>query len=187
MTAALLPPRRGAAETALADLAAEVANLPAPLAELWNPWTCPERLLPWLAWALDVEDWDSGWPEETRRRVVAEAIPVHRMRGTRAGVRRALRVAGLGGATIVERFGERVHDGAVDRDGTVDRAPADHWAEFRVTLDRPLSIEQAEQARAVIRRAAPARSHLKVLDFTGVPHLHDATVPRDGTFTRGFV
>lgn len=187
MTAALLPPRRGAAEVALADRASEVAGLPAPLAELWNPWTCPPALLPWLAWALDVEDWEPGWPEAVKRRVIAEAIPIHRKRGTRAGVERALRAAGLGASTIIERFGLQSHDGSVPRDGSATRPAGDHWAEYRVRLERPLTIDQGRQARAIITRAAPARAHLKVLDFTGVPQVHDATVPRTGTFTRGYL
>jgi phage tail P2-like protein len=187
MTASLLPPRRGAAEVALADLSPEVGALPAPLAALWDPWTCPAALLPWLAWALDVEDWEPSWPEATRRRVIAEAIPIHRKRGTRAGVERALAAAGLGRSRIVERFGLQVHDGTLARDGAAARAPGDHWAEYRVTLERPLTIDQGRQARAIITRAAPARAHLKLLDFTGVPQVHDATVPRTGIFTRGYL
>lgn len=185
MTRALLPPWHGPAEAALADTATAFP-LPVPIPELWDPARCPVALLPWLAWTLDADDFDPAAPEETRRRVIAEAVTIHRQRGTRAGVRRALAAAGLGSATIFERFGTKTYAGATPRDGSETREAADHWAEFRVLLDRAVSIAQAEIARRIIARAAPARCHLMVIDFSEAALLYDATAPRDGTYSRGF-
>ena len=56
---------------------------------------CPEALLPWLAWALSVDDWDSLWPESIKRNLIAESISIHRIKGTVSAIRRVLRVLGV--------------------------------------------------------------------------------------------
>ena len=58
--------------------------------QTWRPHQCPVEVLPFLAWGLRVRRWDATWPEETRRRVVADAIAVHKIRGTTAAVEAAL-------------------------------------------------------------------------------------------------
>jgi phage tail P2-like protein len=181
---ALLPPIRGKAEAALAQ-AATARALPVPIDTLWDPMRCPAALLPWLAWTLQVEDWDPIWSEARKRAIVAEAVAIHRLRGTLAAVRRVLRLAGYGEARIVERWGEKQRDGTITRDGSETRMAADHWAEYRVILDRPITAEQAVFVRRLIERAAPARCHLKLLDFTETPIRRDGTIQRDGTYTRG--
>jgi phage tail P2-like protein len=180
----ILPPWRGRAETALTD-ATQTRALPVPVDTLWDPVRCPAALLPWLAWTLSVEDWDASWPDWRKREVIAQAIPIHRLRGTVAALRRVLEVTGFGTAKIIERYGAKTRDGSLDRDGTTTRTAADHWAEYRVILDRPVSLAQAAQVRALLERAAPARCHLKLLDFTEAPILRDGSVQRDGPYTRG--
>ena len=49
--------------------------------EHWDPDTCPEAMLPWLAWALSVDVFDSRWPVETRRNMIRSSIEVHRLHG----------------------------------------------------------------------------------------------------------
>lgn len=184
MTAALLAPWRGAAEVAFANTT-EVLPLDAPIAALWDPARCPEEFLPFLAWTLDAVDFDPSASVETRRRVVAEAIRIHRERGTRSGVLRALAAAGFGTATLYERWGENTLDGSRDLDGTWTLALADHWAEFRVILNRPVSLAQAARARATILRAAPARCHLKSLDFREAAMILDGSWLLDATYSLG--
>lgn len=65
-----------------------------PIKTLWSPQTCPEAQLPWLAWALSVDEWDSTWPVETKRSVIAESIEQHRKKGTVGALRRALQRLG---------------------------------------------------------------------------------------------
>lgn len=180
----LLPPWRGPAELALVA-AGQTPPLEVPIDRLWDPERCPAALLPWLAWAFLVEDWDADWPEWRKRDVVAGAIALHRMRGTVAAVRRVLEITGYGTARIVERWGEKFREGTHERDGAEVRVAADHWAEYRVILDRPITAAQAIKVRALIERAAPARCHLKLLDFTEAAILRDGTVERDNTYTRG--
>ena len=97
----ILPRHSTLVEQALEDALrsrADVGDLP----NLWNPNTCPARFLPWLAWALSVDDWDDAWPESRKRAVIAASVDVHRRKGTPAGVRAALKAMGYGWAEIVE-------------------------------------------------------------------------------------
>jgi phage tail P2-like protein len=184
MMQALLPPNATTLERVLTQGATAQA-LPVPIDTLWDPERCPAALLPWLAWTFRVEDWNAAWSEARKRAVIAEAITIHRLRGTVAAVRRALRIAGFGDARIVERWGAKFRDGTITRDASETRTAADHWAEYRVFLDRPITAEQALFVRRLIERAAPARCHLKLLDFTETPFRRDGTIQRDGTYTRG--
>jgi len=97
----LLPANSTALERAIEAAQARLADVPVPVDQLWDPWRCPAELLPWLAWAWSVDEWDPTWPEEVRRRVIAAAPEVHRRKGTRAAVERALRAIGVV-ADIVE-------------------------------------------------------------------------------------
>jgi phage tail P2-like protein len=86
--ASLLPPNATPLEQAVGEtIAIQIGALTAPLRDLWNPATCPEPLLPWLAWSLAVESWNSTWPEAVKRARIASAIAIHRTKGTVQAVR----------------------------------------------------------------------------------------------------
>lgn len=68
---------------------------PAPLREIWSPDKCPPELLPWLAHAFSVDAWDPEWPEATKREVIRQSVAVHRVKGTRGALVRALEAAGF--------------------------------------------------------------------------------------------
>ncbi|CAI1142958.1 Bacteriophage P2-related tail formation protein [Serratia proteamaculans] len=94
MSNRLLPVGSSPLEVAAAAACAEVAAIPVPLRELWNPATCPVNLLPYLAWAFSVDHWDEGWTEETKRSVVSSAFFVHRHKGTIGAIRRVVEPLG---------------------------------------------------------------------------------------------
>lgn len=185
MSDTLLPPNASPQEVATDLATARIAEVPVPLDTLWNPLTCPLSVLPWLAWALSIDEWEAGWAEDRRRATIAQAVSVHRRKGTLASVRAVLVAAGLGTATITENFGRKFYDGTRSHDGFFDHSEADHWAEYRVFLDRPVSIAQSAQVRRLLAAAAPLRSRLKALDFTAVANLYDAALLHDGAFTHG--
>lgn len=89
----LLPPNRTALEAQIA--ASHPLDLPVPLRTLWNPRTCPAHLLPFLAWAFSVDHWSPDWPEQVKRDVIAASFDVHRIKGTRLAVDRALKAMGV--------------------------------------------------------------------------------------------
>ena len=88
----LLPPNATPFERALE--AALAPGFDIPIRKLWSSADCPAALLPYLAWALGVEEWGPDWPVAVRRAAVANAIAVHREKGTLAGLKRVLDTAG---------------------------------------------------------------------------------------------
>ena len=97
MNKSLLPPNASALERSVE--AAQAGRIDAiPVAELQRVWdvdNCPERLLPWLAWAMSVDEWDYRWPVEVRREVIRRSIDVHKRKGTAGAVKRALGALGV--------------------------------------------------------------------------------------------
>ena len=82
--------------------AVRISGVPVDIRDLWNPETCPGALLPWLAWTLSVDKWDTAWSETQKRQVIKNSIAIHRYKGTRAALEGALE--SLGFAVEVEEW-----------------------------------------------------------------------------------
>ncbi len=94
MSSRLLPVGSSPLEVAAERACAELARVPVPMRDLWSPATCPLNLLPYLAWALSVDQWDDDWPEVVKRNVVTSAFYLHRHKGTIGAVRRVVEPLG---------------------------------------------------------------------------------------------
>jgi phage tail P2-like protein len=188
----LLPPSSTALERA-ADLAAATRIEPLPAHRLWNPWTCPPQALPALAWGLSVDEWDDAWPEQVQRQVCADSLQVHARKGTVESIRRALAAAGLVNAQhgwtahIVEGIASLRHDGTADYDGSRTYGSDYSWASWSVTLNRPVTIAQAQSARRLLEATAPARCTLAEFLFTSAAWIYDGQRTHDGSITYGAV
>ena len=181
----LLPINRTASEKAVDDATARMGDVPVPIGDLWDAHSCPASLLPWLAWALSVDNWHADWTEGTKRDVLAKAVQVHRQKGTVAAVRAALDAAGFGDARIIERWGDDSYDAAITYDGTSDHQITSHWAQFRVRIDRAISIAQGARVRDVLAIVAPARCHLDGLNYSEALNLYNGAVTHDGVYSHG--
>jgi len=144
----LLPPNATDPERALEDAMRADIDL-SDVGSLWNPATCPAAVLPYLAWGLAIPFWDANWTEAQKRAAIADAIPFHRRKGTRAAVREAL-----------DRFHPLLQ--IAEWWETSPRGAA-HTFEVRApAADIPASFLTSETAAAIIRDVAaakPARSH----------------------------
>jgi phage tail P2-like protein len=60
------------------------------LRDLWDPWKCPVKFLPYLAWAFSVDRWEETWSEREKRQAVSDAFWIHQRKGTVAAVRRVI-------------------------------------------------------------------------------------------------
>lgn len=154
---------------------------------IWNPDSCPAQFLPLLSWGLSGDAWNPEWSEESRRAYVRATIDVHRKKGTVGGIKAALQASGYGDAIVLERHNWNFYNGERSRDGSMQRNEGDKWAEYRVILARPITISQADRVRELLKATAPARCHLKALDFSQVSNTYNARLARDGTSTRGIV
>lgn len=162
----LLPPNQTALESSL-SLSMQTQVNPDILRTLINPITCPIALLPYLAWALSVDEWDNRWPENVKRQVVADSVQVHRIKGTLKSVKQAIRTLDLT-ASIKEWWQE---------------SPAAQTHTFKVRLHtnaNGITAKQCNDAEAQIRAVKPARSHFTLqLDVTAHANLYVAVAIQD--------
>ena len=101
MTRQILPPSSAILERDISDLIEGLIDIEVTIKDLWDPYRCPAELLPWLAWAVSVDQWVDSWPEAVKRKVIDESIEVHRYKGTPHAVMRALNALGVN-TNIVE-------------------------------------------------------------------------------------
>lgn len=93
-SATLLPPSATDHERALDLATARLGDVPVLVRQAWNPDTCPAELLPWLAWAFSVDEWQNDWTEAEKRGVIKNALYVHKKKGTLAALKRAVQPLG---------------------------------------------------------------------------------------------
>lgn len=150
----LLPPNATDLERAAAEALAEIEQVPVPLRQLWNPDTCPARLLPYLAWAFSVDRWDAAWPDTTKRDVVRSAFYIHRHKGTISALRRV--VEPLGYLLEVTEWWQTRPEG---QRGTFA---------LRVgVLDQGISDAMYRELTRLVDDAKPLTRHIAGLDLLG--------------------
>lgn len=184
----LLPPSSTPLERAVDRTAgARFAALPAVVASLWNAQTCPPAILPWLAWAMSVDEWNEQWGIDKKRAVIAESRLIHQQKGTVAAIRRALTAIGQPDAIIIERGDYVRRDGSITRDGTHQRQGAGGWATYRVVLSKPTTIVQAQQIKRLLAAVQRNCIVLTAIDYRKAANQRNGTIARNGVWTRGVV
>jgi phage tail-like protein len=127
-----------ALETVLDPIFAVLDSLPAYV----DPWLAPpalvELLAAWLGEALD-----QSWSLERRRRLVAEALPLARRRGTRAGLEAALE---LGFPDLTMRVEDAPGEVVVHCDAPLDET-ARHAVERLVDRLKPAHVRSEVRGR----------------------------------------
>lgn len=162
-------------------------NNPALVPEIWNGNTCPLEFLPWLAWALSVDDWETDWSEQKKRAAINESIEIHEHKGTPSAIYRALAVRGQPDAILIERADYIKHNGEAIRNGYRRRGGPDRWATFRIILKRPITIDQSQQILRMIESVKRNCCHLVNMDFVAAALRHNGFATRNGAYTRGLI
>ena len=90
----LLPLNASDLERQAAHALTQIQRVPIPLRQLWNPDTCPTELLPYLAWSLSVDRWDSKWSDATKRAAIRASYFIHSRKGTIGALRRVVEPLG---------------------------------------------------------------------------------------------
>lgn len=182
----LLPHNSTALERAIVKTGASLSELPLPARHVRNPATCPVALLPFLAWELSVDEWDPAWGEDVKRAVIAASIDIHRHKGTRGAVRRALAaIFGTTEFTLIEGADAGYYDGSKHYNGLHFYGREANWAKYSVLIAKPISIQQAASVRRILAWVAPARCHLYALSFEQALNAYDGAIRYDNTFTHG--
>ena len=77
-----------------------------PLAGLFALWLLPrilllypikamEALLPWLAWAMSIDEWNENWSAASKRTMLKQSVAIHKHKGTVGAVKRALKALNI--------------------------------------------------------------------------------------------
>lgn len=144
----VLPPHSTELERALEQASLWVIQN-SEIVDVWNPDTCPPRFLPWLAWSVSVDEWDASWSEAKKRAVIRQSVAVHRVKGTKGAVRRALEAMGFG-PEITEWF---------ENNGEVHTFDIDAFADDVIDLGFQIGPELYAAVARQIDHVKPARSH----------------------------
>ncbi len=145
----LLPPNASQLLRDLESVFGDSFDLPTLNRYVVNPDLAPVHILPWLAWALSVDDWSDNWPEQVRRNVIKASVEVHRKKGTIGALKKALQAFNYTNVKVEEWF--------------------EYGAEpyfFRVFFDvnEPgFDVNILPQVQKVIESTKNARSHLESL------------------------
>ena len=60
-----------------------------------NPDEAPENILPWIGWSLSIDTWDDNWSLEVKRKMIRNSLILHKIKGTKGAVKRALEILGV--------------------------------------------------------------------------------------------
>jgi phage tail P2-like protein len=146
----LLPINASSLERALEQVTARVSGVPIVVRDALNPDKCEANLLPWLAWAFSVDEWQNGWTDQEKRGVIKSSQAVHKHKGTLGALKRA--VAPLG---YIIRIVEWYEDVPVGEPYT-----------FRLEVavnDKGVNEEIYDQFNVLIDTYKNLRSHLRGL------------------------
>ncbi|OCH60857.1 phage tail protein I [Aliivibrio fischeri] len=144
----LLPSNLNQLERDLAGALSRISDIDIPISTVWDPDNCPVDLLPFLAWALRVDHWETQWPESRKREVIKQSVDINRTRGTRGAVERAIKAIRGDDVKLIEWF----EDKANMAKGT-----------FRVDVkstNEPIDITDLQKLVPSINSAKNTRSHL---------------------------
>lgn len=171
----LVPVNATVLERALERLTRRMDVIPVPLRDLWNPWTCPARFLPWLAYALSIDSWSPDWSEAVKRNLIAQAIDIQRKKGTAASVRQV--VQAFGGAIALREWWQQ------------DPPAAPYTFDLVLTLNGeggvPATATFVNQVIDEVARTKPARAHFNFTQgVTAQGGLGAAAAVRPAVFRR---
>ncbi|HBZ3678098.1 TPA: phage tail protein I [Klebsiella pneumoniae] len=151
MNNSLMAPGSSLLEQRAAAACASISDLPVSLRDLWNPWKCPVKFLPYLAWAFSVDRWEETWSETAKRQAVSDAFWIHQRKGTVAAVRRVIET--LGYSMTLQEWWE-----VADPAGT-----------FRLEIDlNDIGITESmiKELERIIGDAKPVSRHLAQMTLT---------------------
>ncbi|MBF0752249.1 MULTISPECIES: phage tail protein [unclassified Pasteurella] len=143
-----------------------------------------DEFIPLLAEKWSVTGYDGEFLAESsgsKRELIKAAIELHRYKGTPWAIREVLRRLGFGEIDIDEGLKARTYEHKF-----VQAIPlSDKWAYYAIRLNQPITNEQGQHLRKILRNFAPARCTLAVLDYKSVPIRYNNKVRYNGSYNHG--
>jgi phage tail P2-like protein len=121
-----------------------------------NPNKAPEHILPWLAFAVSVDDWSDNWTDEVKRNVIKASVEVHKKKGTIGALRKSLEAFNYEDITVEEWF-----DYKNEEDGE-DEEPYFFRVFFNI-VEAGFDVNIMPEVHKVINNTKNVRSHLRSL------------------------
>lgn len=141
----LLPPNASKQERAVSLATARIGDIEVPTGDIYDPMVCPLDLLPWLAWAMNVESWDSGWSESQKRNTIKEQFKIHKLKGTVGSVKRTANAFGVN--VVIQEWFQKTPIGT----------PYNFTAEISIPT---APVEQQQNIQRALLGAIPVRCRL---------------------------
>lgn len=152
MSDTLLPPNASTVEICLEGAMSRISDVPVRARDMANPDAAPPSTLPWLAWGVSVDDWETNWTDRQKRDTIKASNSVHRYKGTIGAVRESLRALGYQ-VEVQEWFNQ-----------TPEGAP--YTFRLRVTADQEgVPDGDWDKLVAIVNNAKNLRSHLDAIDL----------------------
>nr|DAW49121.1 MAG TPA: tail protein [Caudoviricetes sp.] len=143
-----------------------------------------DEFIPLLAEKWSVTGYDGSFlaeSDQSKRGLIKAAIELHRYKGTPWSIREVLRRLGFGEIEIDEGLKARTYEHKF-----VQTIPlSDKWAYYAIRLNQPITNDQAQQLRKILRNFAPARCTLAVLDYKSVPLRYNNKARYNGSYNHG--
>lgn len=137
-----------------------------------------------LAWQFHVDAWPPGMILENKRKTIANAILLHRRKGSVWSVREALRSIGYADAEILEGEPPLTYNGSATYGSAGDYTGSARWAMFSVAVDlgEEMGVSAAEVSEMVsaVNAYKPLRCHLRGVSYR-VSLADTATVSESAT------
>lgn len=156
MSETLLPNNATPQEVALDQSTARLSDVPVPVKDVWNPQTCPADVLPWLAWAVSVDEWSPAWTDTQKRGAIEASYAVHKRKGTRGALNAA--ISGIGYAATVTEWWEQ----------SPTASPYTFAARITVEQEPLPTMDIFNSIVDVIESAKNTRSHFDGIDIDAI-------------------
>lgn len=169
----LLPNNATPLERNLSLMTERLFDVPVIVKQVWNVNDAPADVLPWLAWALSVDDWDTSWTEEQKRNVIRNAPATQKIKGTLGAVQ--LQLASVGIDVQIQEWFNQIPKGDA------------YTYVLHVNVDQyPLNQETLQKIIQLIETTKNVRSHMSTakINVKSVAHGYTAATSRAGINVR---
>ena len=126
------------------------------------------------------DGWSFAETETEQRKLIKEAIEIHKHKGTPWAIKRVLKLLGYGDCQHIERTGFLEHNGTIKHNSKHRYGSGGNWTYYSLITPQAMTPRDAERIRNLLIDVAPLRCKLVSI---GLPTVnHDSTVKHNGAY-----